>query len=152
MAARISALPLVCRRPGTNPCATGHHLSASDGSAAMRLHPATRVKQHVGWTHDPSMKRSTARNGAGSNQLVRAGCCNNNCWRERTDCGRPIHPCEVRHLGSPPSRIFVVSQGYGRDLSKWLHSQNRWNWESGCPQYLQLKGYVHSDYVLGCLP
>ena len=41
-------------------------------------------------------------------------------------------------FGESPSRILAVSHGYGRDLSKWQHSQNQWNWESGCPQYLQL--------------
>lgn len=92
MAARISALLLVCRHPGTTPCAIGHHVSVSEGSAAMRLHPATLVYGHVGRMQEPSTNKSRGWNGGISNDSIRSGCLCSMFPRSRTDWGKPIQP------------------------------------------------------------
>ena len=84
----------------------------------MTLQPAIRVNWQVGLTQEPSMKRSIALYGGASNWLVRAGCVHRRRCKSRTDWGNPIHPWYVRHLGSPPSKIFCVSHGKGRERSK----------------------------------
>ena len=141
--AKVSALAVVWRMPGTPPLAKVRCMSGSSQCVIVTLQVARRVTRSFGRRTEPSGNKSTPnwglhRDGEKANHAVRSGSSMRHLRKAFKDGDCVAQPCSLVHSGKSSKQASV--SGCSKSWDFWVcgHSQCRWVNESSAWHSLHL--------------